>query len=123
LTGKTNVQVAAFYLSQFRQTGLKLNAQVLDTALDVYVTTLSLGGTAGQAAGFKVTGEGLGAYSVNVGANGAAFGVANNTSLNVYQILKAANQQARNGRLYNGDTRLRQKTYTVFAGINEPKED
>src|SRR5205807_478867 len=89
LTGQTNAQVAAYYLSLFSQSGPKLEAQVLATALNVYATTLSLGGTAAGAYGFKVTAAGLGADSFNVGSNGQAFGVANNTTLNVYQLLKA----------------------------------
>jgi len=57
---------------------------VLATALNVYATTRSLGGTIGQAFGFTETATGLGADSFNVGGNGAAFGVADDTALNVY---------------------------------------
>ena len=47
-----------------------------------------------------------------------AFGVANGTTLNVYQILKAANAQAVNGVLYNNNTTLRQLAWNVFDAIN-----
>jgi hypothetical protein len=103
LTGKTNAEVAAFYLTLFGQQGPKLDAQVLATALNVYATTLSLGGTAALGYGFTVNAYGLGAYSFSVGANGAAFGVANNATLNVYELLLAANKKAVGGVLYNGD--------------------
>src|SRR5207237_1012284 len=103
LTGKTNAQVAAFYLTLFDAHGPKLDAQVLATALNLYATTLSLGGTSARAYGFQVDAYGLGAASYNVGDSGAAFGVANRATLNVYQILKAANRQARNGVLYGGE--------------------
>jgi hypothetical protein len=91
---------------------------VLATALNVYATTTSLGGSAATAYGFTVSATGLGARSFNVGSSGAAFGVANNTTLNVYQILKRANQQAVNGVLYNGDPTLRKAANDVFDGIN-----
>jgi hypothetical protein len=96
----------------------KLDAEVLATALNVYATTLSLGGTAGQSYGFNVTATGLGALLYNVSSNGAAFGVPNSTKLNVYQILKAANAQAVNGVLYNGDKTLQQEARNVLDGIN-----
>jgi hypothetical protein len=118
LTGLTNAQVSAFYISLFRQQGPKLDAMVLDTALDVFATTLSLGGTAAQAYGFDVTTYGLGASDYNVGTNGAAFGVANGTTLTVFAILEGADSLAVNGVLYNGDSTLRKEALNVFSGIN-----
>jgi hypothetical protein len=118
LTGLTNAEVAAFYESQFEQHGPKVEADVLATALNVYATTLSLGGTAAEAYGFSVTADGLGADSVNVGHDGAAFGVANNTTLNVYQLLLAANGQAVNGVLYNGNATLQKQADQVFGDLS-----
>jgi hypothetical protein len=118
LTGKTNAQVAAFYLALFSQKGPKLDAQVLDTGLDVYATTLSLGGTTAKKYGFQVTAYGLGADSVNVGSSGAAFGVANIATLNVYQILLAADSSAVHGILYNGNEALQSAAASVFGAIN-----
>ena len=100
LTGMTNAQVAVFD-QQIFNARFSLDSEVLATALNVYATTLSLGGTAGQAAGFTVSANGLGAYAWNVGASGAAFGVMNNTTLNVYQLLLAANNAAVGGVLWN----------------------
>jgi hypothetical protein len=119
LSGMTNAQVAAFYVDLFNQQGPKLDAQMLDTALDVYATTLSLDGTAAQSYGFDVTANGLGASTYNVGANGAAFGVANDTTLTVFAILEGADSLAAGGVLYNGDLTLRQEALNVFSGINE----
>lgn len=119
LTGKTNADVATLFVQLFRQSGPKLEAQILATALNVYATTLSLGGTVGQAYGFRVTDYGLGASAFNVGGSGAAFGVPNNTTLNVYQILRAANQRAATGFLFSGDRRMRSLANDVFSGINE----
>ena len=116
LTGTTNSMVAAFDLALFAQHGL--DAQVLATALNVYATTLSLGGTAAEQYGFSVTADGLGASSYNVGSSGAAFDVADNTELTVIQILQAANQQAVSGVLYAGNGTLRSLANTVFSGIN-----
>jgi hypothetical protein len=116
LFGKTNAQVAVFF-----QTLLPLNvldAEVLATALNVYATTRSLGGTAAQAYGFSVTALGLGANSFSVRASGVAFGVANYTTLNVYQMLLAVNRRAVNGVLYNGDPSLRIQAQLVFDALN-----
>jgi predicted outer membrane repeat protein len=118
LTGKSNAQVAAFYLTLFAQSGPKVDAEVLAAALNVYATTQSLGGNAGVAYGFAVTANGLGASSVNVGADGAAFSVANNTTRNVYQLLLAVNRRAANGVLYNGDATLRQQASDLFDALN-----
>jgi hypothetical protein len=103
LAGQTNSQVAAFYKTQFALPGSNVEAQVLATALNVYATTLSLGGTIGQGYGFTVSVDGLGADSFNVGAGGAAFGVAKKATLNVYEMLKAVDRQTVLGVLYSGD--------------------
>jgi hypothetical protein len=100
LQGKTNAQVAAFFQAQYALGGSLVEAQVLAVALNVYATTQALGGTAGQAYGFSVSDSGLGARSFNVGADGAALGVANNSTLTVYQLLVAVNRQSVNGLLY-----------------------
>ena len=119
LTGQTNAQVAAFYLTQFDLTGPKVEAQVLAAALNVYATTSSLGGSAGVTYGFTVSATGLGAQSFNVGGDGAAFGVANYTTLNVYELLLAVNQRAVRGVLYNGDAALRQQATDLFDALNQ----
>ena len=96
---------------------------MLATALNGYATTLSLGDMAAQAFGFRVSAAGLGADSVNVGPDGAAFGVANRTTLNVYQLLPAVNQQAVNGVLYNGNAQLRRMANDLFSALNEDRPD
>ena len=119
LAGKTNNQVAALFLQLFSVQGQKLDAQVLGVALGVYATTSSLGGNAGTRYGFKVSAGGLGAMTWNVGSGGAAFGVPNNSTLTVLQLLKAANDRAVNGVLYGGSKSLRDAANAVFSGINE----
>jgi hypothetical protein len=122
LFGKSNADVAAFYLHLFDEHGAKLGAQVLTAALNVYATTLSLGGAAAQAYGFKVTAFGLGASSFNVGSDGAAFSVPNHTVLNVYQILAAVNKHAVNGVLYDGDAMLGDLANDLFEVLNKTRE-
>ncbi len=110
--------MAAFYKTQFALPGSNVEAQVLATALNVYATTLSLGGTIGQAYGFTVSADGLGADSFNVGAAGAAFGVAKKTTLNVYELLKAVDRQTVLGVLYNGDPTLQKKANHLLHLLN-----
>jgi hypothetical protein len=122
LTNQSNDQVAAYYLSLFNMSSPKVQAQVLATALNVYATTTTLGGSKGAAYGFSVSATGLGAYSFNVGSDGAAFGVANNTTQNVCELLVAVNNQASNGILYKGSpmqSTLQGQAADLFDAVNQ----
>ena len=94
LDGMTNAGVAGFYKTLFARNGQsspggppKTDAQVMATALAVYVTNQTLAGNTAAAYGFQVTATGVGTRTFNVGNRGAAFGVANNTSLSVMDLL------------------------------------
>ena len=99
------------------------------TPLAVYVTSQTLAGTTAAAYGFLVTSTGVGARTFNVDSNGTAFGVANNTSVTVLDLLQAVNSRARHGLLYDLDgdgdandsleTSYRTMANNVFSGINE----
>jgi hypothetical protein len=137
LAGKTNAQVAAFYKMLFARTAQtaagggppKVDAQVLATALAVYVTTQSLAGTTAEAYGFEVTATGLGARTFNVGTRGAAFGVADHSNVTVLDLLLAVNARSANGLLYDLDgdgdaddgleTSYRTMANDLFSAINE----
>jgi hypothetical protein len=125
LAGQTNAQVAAAYLTAFGNSGgVQGNtyAQAFSVALGVYADTSSLSGTGTLAAkyGFKVTPGGFGAATFNVGSNGAAFGVANNTSLSVTKILQTvdANFGSTTGLFYGGDQTRTTDADNVLSGIN-----
>jgi hypothetical protein len=115
LAGASNTQVAGFYQAQFALGGL--GAEVLAVALDVYASTASLGGDAAAAVYFPVSATGLGADAFWVGRDGAAFGVADVTILNVYQLLQAVNQRAVNGVPYNGNPALGQQASEALARL------
>jgi hypothetical protein len=120
LDGKTNAQIAAYFLTLFSQSGQKTEAQVLAVALAAYATNSTLaGGTYAAGYGFTVNATGTGAATWNVGSNGAAFCVADNSTLTVLQLLQAVNNQAVNGVLYNGNTAKRNQANTVFSAINQ----
>ncbi len=120
LTGKSNAFVAGLFQQDFLMKGVKLDAQVLATALSVYVTDSTLDSTAVAAQyGFAVSSTGLGTDSVNVGSNGDAFGVVNNTSMSVLNLLQAADSQALFGVLYNGDATKRNEANSLFSALNE----
>ncbi|CAN5674467.1 hypothetical protein BH09PLA1_BH09PLA1_11940 [soil metagenome] len=118
LVGKTNTQVAAFYQQQFKLKGVKIDAQLMAVGFGVYVTKSSLAGNAAASYGFLVDANGLGAASYNVGSHGAAFGVANGTTMHVIDLLYAANSMSSNGVLYGGNTSLRTAANEVFDDIN-----
>jgi hypothetical protein len=111
--------VATLFTRLFNVSGQKLDAQVLGVALAVYATTNTLGGTAAAKYGFTVDAIGTGHRLYNIGTNGAAFGVANNTNMEVLDILGAADARAVNGVLYNGNTGMRNMANNVFSGINQ----
>lgn len=120
LAGKSNAEIAALFQSDFLLKGVKLDAQVLATALSVYATNATLDNTDVAANyGFIVSGNGLGTATVNVGSNGAAFGVADNSVLTVLDLLKATDAQAVGGLLYNGDATLRKEANNIYSAINE----
>jgi hypothetical protein len=122
LSGKGNAAVAALFQQDFLLKGVKLDAQVLATALSVYATSATLDST-GVAAryGFTVVGDGVGTATVNVGA-GDAFGVANGTTLTVMDLLLAADAQSVNGVLYGGNAARRARANDVFSAVNEGGE-
>src|SRR5262249_53055111 len=119
-----NAQVATFFQEQFRRQGPKLDAQVLATALSVYVTTSSLAGNAAAPYGFQVTEAGLGAATHNVGSSGAAFDVADNSTLTVLDLLRATDRHAVHGVLYDDPDadrmrQLRELATALYSRLNE----
>jgi hypothetical protein len=138
LAGMGNGQVADFYTSLFKRNGKtspggppKLDAQVMATALAVYVTNADLAGTTAASYGFLVTEHGVGVSTFDVGnANRAAFGLSasSSTVLTVMDILLATDSLAYGGLLYdlNGDHQiggiekaLRTMANELFTAINE----
>src|SRR5439155_18055018 len=96
LDGKTNAEVAGYYKTLFARTALtapggppKTDAQVMATAFAVYVTNQTLAGPAAAAYGFRVTPDGVGTRTFNVGNSGAAFGAADNPTLSAMDLLLA----------------------------------
>jgi hypothetical protein len=120
LAGQGNAAVAVLFQQDFLQKGVKLDAQLLATALNVYVTNATLDSTkAATSYGFMVSGDGVGTATVNVGSSGDAFGVANNSVLTVMDLLLDANAQAVNGVLYNGNATKRNEANSVFSAVNQ----
>ncbi len=136
LSGATGKDVASYFLKvKAAASGSVYNtyAQVLTTALDVWVTGLgwnlsSMGPTHyGFHQGFG--GTGLGDVYYNVGTNGSSFGVANNTYVKVSDLLAYLNARCvRVGGSYanlptftfygNNNTVLLGGANNVFNGIN-----
>jgi len=134
--------VASFYKDQlFKQKAeksagpAKADAQFMAAALATYFTNSNLAGDVAADYGFNVTDTGIGTKIVDVGDKGAAFGVANGTSMTIMQLLWATNEltdQPDNlsdlARIYdlNGDGQidayeaaLRMLANEVYAAINE----
>ncbi|HEX4794926.1 MAG TPA: Ig-like domain repeat protein [Humisphaera sp.] len=119
--GKSNSYIANFYnANDFAASGVKLDAQVLAAAFACYVTNSSWAGGAYAAGyGFTVSAQGSGYETINVGSNGAAFGVANNSNITVLQALAATDAMSSGTTLYNGNTTLRNAANTVYSAINQ----
>jgi streptogramin lyase len=127
LAGQSNAQVAAYFQLLFATRGDKLEAQVLATALSVYVTNSTLaGGTYATAYGFSVAaGGGAGVATVNVGSDGAAVDQANGATMTLMDILLAADRHASHAAtpagfaLYAGDQATRGLADDLFGRIND----
>ncbi len=119
----TNLQLADLYRQLFKRSGKdspggppKLDAQVLAVALATYVTKESLVEiafdtsatdpdliVAVQSYGFQVTVGGVGSAWLNVGDFGAAFGVDDNTEVQIIDLLLATDRMSTGGLLYDFD--------------------
>jgi uncharacterized repeat protein (TIGR01451 family) len=99
LTGKTNADVAALFLSLFNKTAPKTDAQILGGAIALYVTssTLSGGINCGSKFGFNFSAGGTATKGINVGSYGTLIGLTNNTTYTVMQLLQQANAQKQAG--------------------------
>jgi len=92
----------------------------LPTPLSVYATNATLDPTKVVASyGFTVSGDGAGTATANVGSNGDAFGAANNSTLTLMDLLLAADAQAVNGVLYNGNATKRNEANIVYSAVNQ----
>jgi hypothetical protein len=104
LNGATGTQVASYYSLLFNSHHGSANnhaaLEALCLSLNVWVTATGLGWNTNpggpQSFGFHqgTGGSGLGSASYNVGSNGASFGVPNDSSLTVNQILSYFNSHA-----------------------------
>ena len=114
LAGKSNSVVAAQFLTYFTVTGQKTYAQVMAGALADYVTSTTLsGGTKAGGYGFNTSPGGTGSKTFNVGSNGTALGLSNNTSYTVAQLLSAAQAKCPwSSTVFNA-------LNAIFDGINQ----
>jgi hypothetical protein len=115
--GNTNAQLAAF-LTLFDVQGQKLDAQVVETALNVFATSVYVGGAAAEAYGFTVNAFGVGADSWNVDSTGEALGVPSGTTPNLFQNLLAPDNFAVGGESWDSAMTQRILADAVFDGIN-----
>jgi uncharacterized repeat protein (TIGR01451 family) len=123
LAGLTNAQVATVYANLWTPSGVTKNTyvQAFAVALGIYADTSSLGfNDTAKKFGFVIAPGGGGAATFNVGDNGAAFGVANGTTLTVMQFIQAAtdNFSPATGLFYGGDQTLTSDLNNVLNGIN-----
>jgi hypothetical protein len=125
LAGLTNAQVAVDYEIAFSNVGgVQGNTyvQTFAVALAAYATDPTLGANSTVASyGFNIKSGGTGSDTYNIGSNGAAFGVANNASLSVLQILQSlnSNYDPTSGLFYGGDQNLTGQANNVTDGINQ----
>jgi hypothetical protein len=125
LSGANGTTVAAYFVkAKAAASGTIWNtyAQVLAVALGDYVTTTGLGwntsSTGPTKYGFNqgTGGVGLGNTYYNVGNNGAAFGVANNSLVKISTLLSTFNSQC----VRVGGTTTTLPTSLTFYGNNDP---
>ncbi len=113
LTGKDNADVAVLFMTFFDVSGAKTNAQVMGGALASYVTSSILAGTTAVGYGFNSSPTGTVTKTFNVGGNGTAIGLTNNTSYTVLQLLYQANLETQLG-VFNANA-----FNDIFDAINQ----
>jgi hypothetical protein len=123
LAGLTNAQVATVYLNLWNPSGVTKNTyvQAFAGALACYATSTALGYDPTAAKyGFNSSSGGSCGHTFNVGSNGAAFGVPNNTTLTLAQVLTStdANFSPSTGLFYGGDQTKTSDLNNVLNGIN-----
>jgi hypothetical protein len=69
--------------------------------------------------GFHVNADSSGYETINIGSNGAAFNVANNTTISILQALDATNNDVVNQVLYGGSTTLDNMAMAVYTAITQ----
>jgi len=116
LSGQPNTVVAAQFLTYFGVTGEKTYAQIMAGALASYATSSTLGGgSIASGYGFAISPGGTGDKTYDVGSDGAAIGLMNNTSYTVAQLLSAANANCSGGLINPGAF---DALNNIFDGIN-----
>ncbi len=119
LTGQTNAQVAAYYLTLFSQN--KTAAQVLASALAVYATNSALaGGTMAASYGFTVSTSGTAIATYDVGTTLSAYSGPTGPTT-VYQLLLFVDSQTTGGNIAPGpkNQNLLTLVNTIFTNINQ----
>ncbi len=121
--GLSNAQIACIYQNLSNPSGTTENTyvQALAAALGIYADTSTLGGSStAKQCGFQVTAAGGGPATFNVGNNGAAFSVVNNTTLSVLNILQTLNKNfsPSSGSFCGNSQALTSAANNVLNGIN-----
>jgi len=101
LAGKTNADIAAYYVSISAAPAFALEYQFLDTVLSIYVTTRSLAGNAGASYGVRITDAGLGPCKVTVHNSAPAFGLPSGATTTVLELIRRADAASYNGVAYD----------------------
>ena len=119
LAGKTNSDVAAIIKAIACSSCYQLEADILATALSVYVTDADLAGMNANAYGFHVSFLGSGVKKVNVGSAGTYLGLSCNTKYSLWDILDAADAKSSNGIVLGSSGYGRSKVDGLFDGLND----
>jgi hypothetical protein len=116
LTGKANSAIAARFVTLFKSTAPKTDAQIMCTALGCYFTSTALGGGSGPVKfGFNQSLGGTGVKTFNVGSNGTDLGLQVNGVYTISDILTAAN----NWRCSHPTTAWPTSVNNLFDSINQ----
>ena len=129
LAGKTNAQIASYFTQLFDVCGMKIDAQALAVSLGHLRDQLESGRQRGRSATASiVTSVGTGAATFNIGCDGQAFNVANNSVLSILAIMQNTNSQTKkgilwdlngNGSISSAEQVLRNLANDLFTDINE----
>ena len=117
LAGKTNADIACI-MQSINDSCYQVEADVLATALSIYVTDADLAGMKAVGYGFHVSFLGSGAKKVNVGSTGVFLGLNSNSFYSLYDLIDAADGKASKGIILGSSSYGRSKVGGLFSALN-----
>ena len=119
LLGRTNSEIVSNYRAKFAMGGIRLEAQMMATAFNIFATDSQMaGGTMAASFGMNVSSTGSAFDFINVQSSGSALGFANHSNVTLIALLRAANTANAGNALLISTSANQSAVATLFDRIN-----